>query len=568
MKRIRIDLQHCYGIKELEVEFDFTETQAYAIYAPNGVMKSSLAQTLEDASKRVPSKDRIFPDRVTVRQIRDEFGDEVEGDRVLVVSPYDADYAPTEKTSTLLVDARLKREYERLQISIDEAKTALLAALNAQANSGRDFEHEIASAFTRGGDFETAVTRIKDELEKQTETPFEDVQYDIIFDDKVLKALNTKNLKNAIEDYVLRYNELLAASTFFTKGTFDYYNAGQIARSLAENGFFKARHSINLRASEEIEEIETEEKLKSIIAEEKQAILEDTELRARFDDVAKRLERNAELRRFCKYLQENETLLSNLSNLEKFREDVLKSYLKILYSHYSDLMEKYKRAEKRKKEIEDEARNQQTQWEEVIAIFNDRFFVPFELEAKNRVEVMLGNAPIVELGFKYVDGKNSTDIEKSELLKSLSTGEKKALYVLNLIFEFQRRRKDSLETLVVIDDIADSFDYQNKYAIIQYLDEISKNGPFKLVIMTHNFDFFRTLESRKIAKYSSCLMATKGESKISLTQATGIRNIFANDWRKNFYSQSRKKIASIPFLRNIVEMTTGEDDRKYLVGPE
>ena len=188
--------------------------------------------------------------------------------------------------------------------------------------------------------------------------------------------------------------------------------------------------------------------------------------------------------------------------------------------------------------------------------------MPFQLEARNRIEVMLGDDSIIDLGFTYIDGRESANVEKPQLMQVLSTGERKALYVLNVIFEIQRRIKAGQETLVVVDDIADSFDYQNKYAIIQYLKDISDDGRFKLLIMTHNFDFFRTLESRFVG-YSRCLMASKDPSGITLVQATGIRNVFANDWKAAFFTDSKKKIASIPFLRNLIEMTIGESDPSY-----
>ena len=94
--------------------------------------------------------------------------------------------------------------------------------------------------------------------------------------------------------------------------------------------------------------------------------------------------------------------------------------------------------------------------------------------------------------------------------------------------------KGKVETLVVVDDLADSFDYQNKYAIIQYLKDISHDGLFKLIVMTHNFDFFRTIEGRFVG-YPNCLMASKGDSGISIIKATGIRNVFANDWKPKFF---------------------------------
>jgi hypothetical protein len=563
MDRVPVDLQHCYGIKDLKRDFDFSKARAYAIYAPNGVMKSSLAQTFQDAAKGTESEDRIFPVRKTTRKIIDEAGADINGERILVVLPYDPEFGVNEKTSTLLVDPTLRKEYEKLHIEIDKAKAALLKAVREQAESKGDFEKEISSTFTRGDDFEVAVTRIKVELEKQKDAPFADVKYDIIFDEKVVKALEAKDLKDAIESYIRRYNELLTASTYFKKGTFDYYNAGQIAKSLADNGFFDALHTINLKSSGAAIEIKTQKELEGVITKEKEAIIKDAQLRKSFDVVAKALNRNAELREFARYLQENEPLLSRMNNLEKFKEDILKSYLKVHHDLYLALMATYDAAAKRIKAIHEEARKQRTQWEEVISIFNERFFVPFELEARNRVEVMLGDAEVIDLGFTYKDGADSVEVEKSELMKVLSTGERKALYVLNVIFEVQRRIKGGQETLVIVDDIADSFDYSNKYAIIQYLKDISEDGLFKLIIMTHNFDFFRTIEGRFVG-YPNCLMASKNDNGISLAQATGIRNVFANDWKGKFFTDPKKKIASICFLRNLIEMTTGETDPNYL----
>jgi ABC-type lipoprotein export system ATPase subunit len=563
MDRVTIDLKNCYGIKKLKHAFDFSQMRAYALYAPNGVMKSSLAQTFQDLATGTNSADRIFQGRETSRQITDQGGAELSADQVLVVGPYNEQLAPNEKTSTLLVDAKLQAEYARLHVEIDEATETLLAAIKKQANSKKDLQPEISSAFTSGGDLKTALTRIKTELERQKDTPLADVQYDKIFDERVLGAIDNKDVKGAIEEYVRRYNELLETSTFFKKGTFDYYNAAQIATSLANNGFFNAKHTVRLNSKGESVEIKTQKELESVIAREKDAIIKDKQLRKRFDDVAKALDKNVTLREFRAYMLDHEAYLSQLSNIAKFKEDILKSYLKVHYDLYLALMKKYDAAEKRAREIEEEAKEQQTQWEEVIAIFNERFIVPFKLEVENRLAVVLGEAPIVELGFTYHEGDDSAKIERDALLKSLSMGEKKALYILNVLFEIETRKKANQETLIVIDDLADSFDYQNKYAIIQYLKDISENGLFKQIIMTHNFDFFRTIESRFVG-YSHCLMASKSVTKgLALTQALGIRNVFVNDWKTNFYTDPKKKIASVPFLRNLVEYTEGEADPKY-----
>lgn len=59
-------------------------------------------------------------------------------------------------------------------------------------------------------------------------------------------------------------------------------------------------------------------------------------------------------------------------------------------------------------------------------------------------------------------------------------------------------------------------------------------------------------------------MASKCAGEIALVKASGIKNVFANDWNKEFFTNPRKQVASIPFLRNIIEMTTGEEDARYL----
>jgi hypothetical protein len=59
-------------------------------------------------------------------------------------------------------------------------------------------------------------------------------------------------------------------------------------------------------------------------------------------------------------------------------------------------------------------------------------------------------------------------------------------------------------------------------------------------------------------------MATRSETEIELSQALGIRNIFVKDWKLHFFTDGRKRIASIPFMRNLIEYTHGIIDRDYL----
>lgn len=567
MDRVKIDLKHCYGIKTLKHEFDFTKgAPVYAIYAPNGSMKSSLAQTFKDAATGGTPIDRIFPSRATQCGIIDEVGAPIAGGRILVFGPYDEKQGVSEKTSTLLVSAPLREKHEKMRKEIEAARTVLSAALKKQAGTKADIEVEISNAIMRRPNaYEAALERIRGEIAKETETPFADVRYDAIFNEAVLRAIASSDLAKLIQAYTEQYNSLLEKSVFFKKGTFDYYNASEIAKSLANHGFFKAKHTVRLRGMAEAKEIVDRKELETLIEEEKASILADPNLRKTFDDIFKKLHANASVRDFAQYVSQpsNEPILSRLDNVEAFRQDVFQSYIKANESAYLDLMAKVDAARTQEEELRVAALAEKTRWQEVIDLFNGRFVVPFKLEASNAVDVILGRQPVPELGFKYVDGKDEATLQKDKLLAALSTGEKKAYYILNVMFEVETRRQLNEETLVIVDDIADSFDYQNKYAIIQYLIDMKDSGNFKQIVMTHNFDFFRTISSRLVG-YGHCLMVEKSDAGVILQPAEAINNIFANDWKINFFKDDKKKLASIPFLRNLVEFTRGKEDSDFI----
>ena len=104
--------------------------------------------------------------------------------------------------------------------------------------------------------------------------------------------------------------------------------------------------------------------------------------------------------------------------------------------------------------------------------------------------------PRIQFSFKRNQKVVKMDRSELENIDVLSQGEKRALYLLNIIFDIERIKSTGKEMLFIIDDIADSFDYKNKYAIVEYLREMSTNPNFRLIILSHNFDFYRTVSMR------------------------------------------------------------------------
>ena len=183
------------------------------------------------------------------------------------------------------------------------------------------------------------------------------------------------------------------------------------------------------------------------------------------------------------------------------------------------------------------------------------------------------------LSFKYTRGvtaQQSATLKKDDLMGSLSTGEKRALYLLYILFDLERIRQQASagggQFLIIADDIADSFDYKNKYAIIEYLNDLGNTSGIDLLILTHKFDFYRTVKLRLGVNHSNCFIAQRDEEGItSVTEFKYQKDFFKNvvisgikDGNINNDEKKKLLISSIPFYRNLCEyseMDTGPTSR-------
>jgi hypothetical protein len=102
-----------------------------------------------------------------------------------------------------------------------------------------------------------------------------------------------------------------------------------------------------------------------------------------------------------------------------------------------------------------------TIWQKSVDIFNKRFNLPFDMSIANPISSITGES-LPKIMFNFDDNQNCVSINRDELEKksTLSQGEKRALYLLNIIFDVEKRKNENQKTLFIIDDIADSFDYK------------------------------------------------------------------------------------------------------------
>jgi len=560
MNKLNIELENCYGIKKLAYSFDFTVKSTYSIYAPNGIMKTSFANTFMDLSNGVKSKDLIFKERNTERIINDENNAEINGEQVFVIVPYNKEYK-SNKISTLLVNKKLKGDYEQIHFNIDEKKELLIKELKPLAGLKANIEEAFSNDFTHSPkEFFKSILRVKAEVLDKTAPELENIVYQKIFSDKVVAFLQTKDFKTKLSEYIDKYNELIDSSTYFKKGVFNHNNASTIAKNLKDNGFFKAKHSVSLNAKEKEKNrvITTEAELEEVIKQEKDSILKNPDLVKAFEEIDDAITKNKELKDFRDYLEINPSILPELVNLDALKQKLWISYLKRNIEAYKTLESEYGKGVKEIEKIIAEAKKEETQWRNVIDEFNNRFSVPFKLSVDNQEDVIL-KSEVPNIKFVFEEFKDTMPIAEEELFKVLSSGELRALYILNIIFEVEARKQDRQETLFVIDDIADSFDYKNKYAIIQYLKDISQESIFKQIILTHNFDFHRTVSLRLDMFREHKLNTVKTKDGIQLIKETYQKNPF-DEWKKHLHDNNQMLIASIPFVRNLADYTGHVDN--------
>lgn len=164
--------------------------------------------------------------------------------------------------------------------------------------------------------------------------------------------------------------------------------------------------------------------------------------------------------------------------------------------------------------------------------------------------------------FKKVIKDTNKEITE-EVFNRFSSGEQRAVMILNLLFEVELRRGQKFA--LILDDVSDSFDYKNKYAIIECLKDFAKESDIQLIILTHNFDFYRSVRISLGNDLKSKLFAYKSGSDVALIDAKAKH---FEDF--SFYSCRKSKdseeavIATIPFLRNLIQLQFNAKHSDYI----
>lgn len=567
MEKLELNLENCYGIKKLNESIEFKKINnktgikesinACLIYASNGTMKTSFANTFLDIENDKETIDRIEPNNSTIREIRID-GKIINKDDILVIQTYVEGYDSNNK-SKLLASKKLKKEYDDIWNEIGKNKDIFLKEIKkiSGISNINEIEREIINIFKENDidDFCTVLEKTKQKYKIEEVEILKNIKYKEVVNEDIEKALSLEAVSNALSDYMKKYDEILEQSELYKPGIFDNTRAKISLKSLKDNSFFEANHKIVLENQTVLNETEFENKMQEI--EDK--ILADEEIKKNFKIIESTLDKKVGLRKFKDILYKNQKIIPLLRDYNNFKKMIWLNCFANNIDSYSILVNLYTKNKERLKEIIKEAKSESTIWEEVTNIFNDRFSVPFRIEVANQEDVILKEETLI-LNFVYKTGISEKEVDREKLEDCLSNGEKKALYILNILYELKARELEGKEYLVILDDIADSFDYKNKYAIIEYLNDIINISLFKLIILTHNFDFYRSVASR-LNLNNNKFFAIKHDNEIVLKEGQYTKNVFMT-WKTKI-NEPKIFISSISFIRNIIEYIEGQDDKDY-----
>ena len=554
MNKLNIKLKNCYGIKKLEEEFSFeNNSKVNVIYAKNGLMKTSFAKVFKkfQEGKKEEIKDDIFGNKPVIAEIKVDDND-IQKEEIFVIKSFESFYESA-SIASLLINNELKERLKNVLglrntfFKILETKSGLKISKVLRGKTVFELEPKILEDFHF--DEKSFLQNLDNFKITSIDYHFENIKYSEIFDDSVLnKKIKSDGFQAKIQDFLIKSDEIYAEYSFLDKGKFTLPKLKEVQKRLQNNNFFVNDNKIILDGNNEPSDlVDLNTKIREIEAQ-----LQDT---AEFREIEKLLS-DAKGMVLKDIIENRPEIIEELKlvNLDAFRKKLWFSYIKSEEENFNLLKTKYSLL---KKQIED-LKIDETPWKEAIDIFNDKFTLPFKMEIENLTSSIIGES-LPKVIFSFCDKENLEDcgdndwikLNRDELEKSdtLSQGEKKALYLLNILFDIEKIKKDNQKTLFVIDDIADSFDYKNKYAIVEYLIDISKIDDFHIIILTHNFDFYRTISSRLDMERKNKFHAINRGSEIKVEEEHYQNQPFEY-WKNNL---NKKNItALIPFVRNLI----------------
>lgn len=565
-----------FGIQDLILEKDSTFSENSIIYSSNGTFKSSFSNAFSHLSL---GNGHEVLDRLNPNHDSNKF----ECDIVIGNKRYDQ----TQKVPNIIVYSRELTDVEnwtigetvnQLIVSVEYKKE--LSKINKEFSSIRDYYVSVMKA----SKLETVSNKIESVVKFNENITLDQLidNLQIILNSQILvapddfdiskihqqayAAIDEPDFLNASKAFVMLVKKEISGK-FFDEN-FGIDSSLTLLGSIEKTKFLNDYRKITIydKENEKYHEFSDFENFQIFINEEINNIVgKNPEIKKQKDALEKSLGGAVQ----AKVIKENLKDVNWIEFYANGRDNIVHSKLKEyttdldIKRHLEQLLQIKKSISLLEKKVVDE----KTQFEEALIIHDKRFKPPFSITIENKSDTIL-KLSLPQFIFKpnrKIDCKKDYDETRS----ILSTGEKNAFDIINLIVKYENlsSKKDGI---VILDDIVESFDYANRIAFIEYIKEMKDNGT-KVIVLTHNFEFFRTLQKRldkSFKKYSSF----NDNGVVTIGDATdlhfSINEMFkisdrSNETQKNL-SPEEYFIASLPFVREVSSFSKNDEDYHYL----
>ncbi len=536
-------VENAFGIKSLHLNLE-NDKKMYQelIYSKNGSFKTSFSNTLYNLSNGTLENvfDRLTDEKAILDISILENGKEIKNfdNRFVVFSReiYEqhskllSDYSS--ELETLTIDKK-NSEYIK-ELLTEETIEIKLQVDNYLKGTGLNFEI-LLNMFSNLEDgyldriIQLLNTIINHEAQDISEINIKKIYqkaYDIVDQNKFQSKIS-----NYIQVLENKINAQLFDKNFNENNCLQFINNVDKAKYLSETksrGLF-----LKDKVYYDIDEV------KKIFEKEIKKISKDPEIIEQSKEITKLMGTAKESEFLKESIQKNPLLVKQLS---AGRKNILLSYLKSSSIDYNYWLEVVKKAKKELNNVLKIARDKQTNFERAIEIYKNRFHPIFDIKIVNKAESMLGiKTPTITF---YHNRYCEIPVSETKLSQILSSGEKTTLNILKFIVEYEICKK--YHPFIILDDIVETFDYSNRYAFMEYINDLV-NLDVPTIVMTHNFEFYRTV-SKRIPKLRKSVASANSNGVVDVQTNNRINKNMENVLKcSNIYDF----FCAIPYLREI-----------------
>lgn len=572
-------LENFYGIKSLR-NCNLIQGNTL-IYAPNGVMKSSFADGINDISNRILPKDvrtnesAIFKIVNNGQNITDQNLGSIDS---IVFSHTKAKSAIYDNPdfAKLVMSEKLRQEYLEENSKIKEIKDAVLDIVKSEITKekkGYDKTLQFLKDLTgKDSDIDLLLEFPSESqnLKPEKIAKLKELNYSDVLNNDIVTVLTEPDFVIDCKMYLSIVHNKFSSEVIV--GDFTLENLITVVDVASKTSYFSTGHSLRMADTDY-----NKEQSQELIDQLTETIYESPEARESFLRIQKKLSKNQKTKTFNKILNNNKWLIDEIVDVNQFRINVITSKISENLDFINAKKNVLREIQKNVRSIIKSADQEKQIWEKILTTYNTRFFDNvYDIQLENTNDAILGiSSP------NFIKKVRGTDtVITDEIYDRFSTGEKRAILILNLLFEIEIRCKQAKDFTLILDDVADSFDYKNKYAILEYLKDLAQNPQVQIIVLTHNFDFFRSAKIITKAEIKSKCLAYKDDNGVVTLHMMKTDDLddlnFYRNWKmyiNRFNGQidnryMRNLISCIPFVRNISELEavdTPKEDIDYLL---